>query len=154
MFRMQLHTDITIHASAEEVWQHLTNFANYPEWNPFILRASGNVNYGSKLNVFIQPPGSKGMTFKPIVIKVEPNEEFRWLGKFLLPKLLDAEHIFQIEQTGPNSVRFFQSELFSGLLVPIFKASLQSNSRDGFNAMNQALKARVEQAVKFKSRTL
>jgi hypothetical protein len=146
MFRMQIHTQIEIQASAEEVWQQLTDLASYPKWNPFILRATGNVRTGARLNVFIQPPGSKGMTFTPIVLKAEPQKEFRWLGKFLLPKLLDAEHVFYLEKTGANSVQLFHSEFFSGLLVPLFKRSLEGNSRAGFEAMNQALKNRVERA--------
>jgi len=148
MFRMQINTDIEIHASAEEVWKHLTDFANYPNWNPFILSATGDVHKGERLKVFIQPPGSQGMTFTPIVLKAEPKKEFRWLGNFLLPKLLDAEHVFYIETTGVNSVHFYHSEFFSGLLVPLFKTSLEGNSRDGFEAMNQALKNRAEQAVR------
>ncbi|MGF1977312.1 MAG: SRPBCC family protein [Nostoc sp. CmiSLP01] len=145
---MQIHTDIEIQAPVEEVWQQLTDLANYPKWNPFILRATGNVETGARLNVFIQPPGSQGMTFKPIVLRAEQNKEFRWLGKFLLPKLLDAEHVFYLEQTGTNSAHLYHSEFFSGLLVPLFKRSLEGNSRAGFEAMNQALKTRAERTSK------
>jgi hypothetical protein len=148
IFRMQLHTEIEINASAEEVWHHLTDLESYPEWNPFILRASGEVKYQGILNVFIQPPGSQGMTFTPTVLKAEPNREFRWLGKFLLPKLLDAEHIFYIQELEKNKVKFYHSEFFSGLLVPLFKGSLESSSLAGFKAMNEALKTRSEQAFK------
>jgi uncharacterized protein YndB with AHSA1/START domain len=32
----ELHTEIEIDASAERVWDILTDFASYPQWNPFI----------------------------------------------------------------------------------------------------------------------
>ena len=38
----QLRTHIDIHASPERVWQVLTDFAAYPDWNPFITRASAH----------------------------------------------------------------------------------------------------------------
>ena len=37
----ELHSEIEIDASAERVWGILTDFASYPEWNPFIRRISG-----------------------------------------------------------------------------------------------------------------
>lgn len=36
----ELFTEIEIKATPESVWQLLTDFEKYPEWNPFIRRAS------------------------------------------------------------------------------------------------------------------
>lgn len=96
------------------------------------------------MEVFIQPPKSKGLTLRPNVIRVEPNRELRWLGRLYLPWLFDGEHAFQIEQLGEETVRFVQSEKFNGLLVP-FAASLLSNTLKGFEEMNTALKQQAEQ---------
>src|SRR5215210_9363232 len=37
----ELHSEIEINAPAQRVWEVLTDFASYPQWNPFIRRASG-----------------------------------------------------------------------------------------------------------------
>jgi uncharacterized protein YndB with AHSA1/START domain len=37
----QLHAEIEIDAHAERVWQVLTDFRTYAEWNPFMTQASG-----------------------------------------------------------------------------------------------------------------
>jgi len=37
------------------------------------------------------------MTFRPTILKAEPNRELRWLGHLLVPGLFDGEHIFTIE---------------------------------------------------------
>ena len=103
---MELHTEIEINASSEAVWNLLTDTSRFPEWNPFIRRLQGELKAGQKLVVFIQPSGTRGMEFKPVVLKVEPNKELRWLGRLILPGLFDGEQIFQIEPVGGGRVLF------------------------------------------------
>ena len=141
----ELCTEIEIQATAERVWQLLTDFASFPQWNPFIRRANGDARAGARLNVHIQPSGASGMTFQPTVLKAEPNRELRWLGRLVIPGLFDGEHIFTIEPVGEGRVRFTQREIFTGLLVPLLARGLDTNTRRGFEEMNQALKARAEQ---------
>jgi hypothetical protein len=140
----QLLTEIEINAPPERVWRLLTDFAGFPEWNPFIRRAIGEPRKGAQLEVYLQPSGAKGMTFRPKVLKAEPNRELRWLGHFLIPGLFDGEHIFTIEPLDADGVRFVQRELFTGLLVPLLARSLDKDTRRGFEEMNQALKLRAE----------
>jgi len=141
----ELRTEIEIQASDERVWQLLTDFVSFPQWNPFIRRAKGEAKVGARLEVHIQPSGASGMTFKPTVLKAEPNRELRWLGRLLMPGLFDGEHIFTIETLGANRVRFTQREVFTGILVPLLARRLDTDTRRGFEEMNQALKSRAEQ---------
>ncbi|VVB88316.1 Polyketide cyclase / dehydrase and lipid transport [uncultured archaeon] len=140
----QLRTELEINAPAERVWQLLTDFASYPQWNPFIRRASGEPRKGAQLQVYLQPSGAKGMTFQPKVLKAEPARELRWLGHFLIPGLFDGEHIFTIEPLEAGHVRFVQREIFTGILVSLFSRWLSKDTRRGFEEMNQALKSRAE----------
>ena len=140
-----LPREIEIQASADRVWQLLTDIASFPEWNPFIRRASGEIRIGARLEVHIQPSGASGMTFRPTVLRAEPERELRWLGHLLIPGLFDGEHIFTLESLGANRVRFVQREVFTGLLVPLFARRLETDTRRGFEEMNRALKARAEQ---------
>jgi len=139
----KIATRIEIAAPAEHVWSLLTDFASYPQWNPFIRSLEGLLEMGQTLNVFIQPVGSKGMGFKPKVLSVVPNHEFRWKGKLLVPGLFDGEHYFKIESVSGRTV-LHQGEIFSGILVPLFRSSLDGGTKQGFIAMNEALKQRVE----------
>jgi hypothetical protein len=143
----ELRSEIEIQASAERVWQLLTDFLSFPQWNPFIRKASGNLRVGERLEVNIQPSGASGMTFRPTVLKAEPNRELRWLGHLLISGLFDGEHSFTIEPLGESRVRFIQREVFTGLLVPLFARGLDTDTRRGFEEMNQALKARAEQVA-------
>ena len=142
----EVFTDIEIQAPPDRVWQVLTDFACYPKWNPFIRRISGLPKEGKRLRVYIKPPGTNGRTFRPKVLKAEPKRELRWLGRLLIPGLLDGDHIFTIEQIGSERVRFVQREIFSGLLVSFLLQGLDMKIRLGFEQMNQALKLLAEKA--------
>ena len=141
-----LHSEIEIDTPAERVWGVLTDFASYPQWNPFIRKIRGQPTKGERLEVRIEPPGGRGMTFKPKVLNAEPNRELRWLGHLLVPGLFDGEHSFTIQPLGENRVRFVQREAFKGVLVPLFARSLETNTQLGFEEMNRALKERTEAA--------
>ena len=141
----ELRTEIEIQASAERVWGLLTDFASFPQWNPFIRWAKGEARLGARLEIRIQPSGAGGITFKPTVIKLETMRELRWLGRLVMPGLFDGEHIFNIEPLGQQRVRFTQREIFRGLFVPLLAGDLDTNTLRGFKEMNGALKARAEQ---------
>lgn len=139
-----LHTEIEIDASADRVWAILSDFTSYPQWNPFIRSMVGAPQHGARLQLIIQPSGGKVMRFSPVVLAVEPRRELRWLGRLVFPGVFDGEHRFVIAPLGEAKVRFEQSERFSGLLVSLFRASLDRDTRRGFEEMNRALKARAE----------
>ena len=140
----ELHSEIEIDASAERVWGVLANFASYPQWNPFIRHISGELKVGERFEVRLEPPDSRGITLRPTVLRAEPNRELRWLGHLFVPGLFDGEHSLFIQPLEENRVRFIQSEMFKGVLVPLLARSLDTNTLRGFEEMNGALKERAE----------
>lgn len=141
---IEITTDIEIEAAPERVWAILVDFPAHPRWNPFVRSVEGEPTAGKRLKISVQPVGGKGMTFRPIVLTSTPNQELRWLGRFLLPGIFDGEHYFRIVPLGPNKVRFIHGEKFSGILVALAKSGLEGGTKSGFIAMNTALKARAE----------
>jgi|SaaInlV_100m_DNA_5_1039725.scaffolds.fasta_scaffold00745_19 hypothetical protein len=139
----KIETEIQINASPQEVWSILTNLEKYSDWNPFVINASGVVAVGETIEVLICPPEGKQMLFKPTVTEAEENTKFSWLGRLLMPGIFDGEHIFAITAT-PNGCVLTQNENFSGMLVPLLWKSLNTDTRVGFESMNQALKQRAE----------
>ena len=140
----EIKTETYIHASPEEVWKILMKFDEYSEWNPFIRRMEGDAEAGARMQVDIEPSGSRPITLHPRVLKSEPGRELRWLGHLWRPGLFDGEHVFCIEPLGTGRVRFVHREHFTGLLVPLLFPMVERTTRRGFEAMNGALKARVE----------
>jgi len=139
-----IDTNIEIDAPVADVWATFSDFERWPDWNPFVISLKGRVALGEKLEVRIQPPGGKAMTFKPKVVSFEPENELHWLGHLLLPGVFDGRHQFGFESINGDRTRFTHREEFRGLFVGLLMRMLRDKTTRGFEAMNQALKERVE----------
>lgn len=139
-----LVTQIDIAASPAQVWAVLTDFPAYPSWNPFIKSIEGRPDQEPRFRVRIQPPGQKAMDFRPKVVAWEAQKHFAWKSQWLMPGLFDGEHHFELQPLPNGHTRLIQHEYFSGILVPMMKKMLQTHTRQGFEALNLALKDRAE----------
>jgi len=138
-----LHAAIDIDAPAERVWQVVSDFGKYADWNPFIVRAAGAVRVGERLDITISAPGMKPVTFRPRVLDVEPGRLVRWKGEFKLPGLFDGRHALIVDALDGGRSRFTTHEDVTGLLLP-FAGRVMTASQQGFELMAQALKKRAE----------
>lgn len=141
---MELYTEIEIQATADRVWQHLTNLDDFHLWNPFILSTQAIVRLGEKVQIHVKSAQGKDLNFQTTIIQVEPNHKLSWRGKLIIPGLFDILHSFTIDPVNDNSVRFSQREEFSGLIVPLLAKVLKTKVVHEFELMNQALKVRAE----------
>lgn len=137
----ELKTEIVIHSSPEKIWKILTDFENYPNWNPFITYIKGNLEKGNKIVVNINPPNGSKMVFKPTILTKIENKELVWQGKVLFRGLFDGTHKFELIDNKNGTTTFIQSEKFNGIFVGLFNPQKTQN---GFNEMNKRLKELAE----------
>src|SRR5216683_388851 len=130
---------VDIAATPQQVWAVLADPDAYPQWNPFIRSASGQVAEGATLTLRLVPAQGRAMTFRPKVLAAEP-------GLLLMPGLFDGTHQFALEDMGGHT-RLTQSETFRGVLVPVTGKIITQTEAD-FRALNQALKQRAERATR------
>lgn len=145
MSRTVMDTEIEIDAPAETVWRVLTDFASYPEWNPMIKQASGELRPGARLKVRFEPEGSRGHTFRPKLMVVDPNRELRWLGWPRIPKFFDSEHYWIIDEKPSGKTHLLHGTVVYGLLAPLAGKAMERQSRGPFEDMNRAHKRRAEE---------
>ena len=138
-----LHAAIDIDAPAERVWQVVSDFAQYSDWNPFIVRAAGEPRVGERLDVTIAAPGMKPVSFRPRVLDFQPGRLIRWKGEFKLPGLFDGRHALIVDPLDGGRSRFTTHEDVTGVLLP-FTGKVMTASQQGFELMARAVKERAE----------
>ncbi len=141
----QIYTEIEIAASAERVWQVLTDFPAYPQWNSVVSEIRGEMKVAGRLVVRVPTLGGLPIRLRVRVLRVEPERELRWRGRFVFSSLFAGEHALIIQPLSDGRVRFVQSEVYTGLLARAFLLFMGATNRRIFERMNQALKARAEQ---------
>jgi hypothetical protein len=139
----QIRTEIEIRSTPEIVWRILTDFSKYPEWNPFINKISGELKEGSRLVAHMNINGSRSITAKVILNKVDTYKELRWIGHAGTSGLFEGEHFFSIDSLGNDNVKFTHGEIFTGFLIPLLSRRLDK-AIQSYEAMNKSLKALAE----------
>jgi hypothetical protein len=140
----QLDAYSDIDAPPEKVWAVITDLASFPEWNPFIVRAAGELRVGEKLTVTLQVPEMRPVTFKPRLLDVETGRLIRWKGVTYVPGLFDGRHALSVEPLDGGRSRFRTHEDVTGVLLP-FLGSVMRRTQNGFELLAAAVKQRAEQ---------
>jgi len=133
-------TTIDIDASPAKAWEVLTHFANYPDWNPYLLSIQGNLAPGETLQVTLQPESGAARTFNRRVDSVIQGSEFSWRSKLLSPFFFQGHHLFKVIPRDTGGVRFENIEHFSGILIPLLWPLISAKIQSRFEAMNTAFK--------------
>ena len=138
-----LHAAVDIDAPAERVWQVVSDFGRYSDWNPFIVRAAGEPRVGERLDITIAAPRMKPVSFRPRVLDVERGRLIRWKGEFKLPGLFDGRHALIVDPLDGGRSRITTHEDVTGILLP-FVSKVPAASQQGFDLMARAVKERAE----------
>jgi uncharacterized protein YndB with AHSA1/START domain len=110
--------EVEIAAPREVVWEVLTGFEQWPQWNPEVKSMSlkGSVEPGTEFR-WKAGPGTIVSTLE----QVDPPGYIRWRGRTLSIKAL---HEWRFEPSN-DGTHVESDESFSGLLARLFRGSLQ-----------------------------
>ena len=140
----EIITDIEINAPPQAVWDVLTDFEGYDEWNP-VMEISGTPTEGDRLTMILTLPDRKPQPFKPKVLVAEEPAELRWQGRLFVPGLYDGEHWFELAALDEGRrTQLTHAETFRGVLVGFINRRIGKEGEAAFEEMNAALKERVE----------
>ena len=133
-----------INSTPQAVWDILTHFKNYPQWNPILTKVVGQLSIGNKLEIHITTVGGKSRIYHPKITKIVPNQDLRWTGKFFLPQIFSGERIFLIEKVSNDKINFVNKEIFSGIGIKLAPQKMENDILLSFKKMNEALKKTAE----------
>ena len=138
-----VRTTLFIAAPPERVWQVLTDFRTWPEWNPTIPRIRSEARVGATVRFRIRLEATPELGLAAKIVRCEPNRELAWRGGApLVPALAWGEHYFRLEASGEGTL-FTHGEDFGGLLGLVVRGATYDRTVRGYEAMNRALEARA-----------
>jgi hypothetical protein len=142
----EIDTHIDIAAPPERVWEVLTDFTHYGEWNPFFVAVEGKPEQGEKLALHTKYSARlRPAVFKVSVLTVNAPRALQWGGGLAIPGIADGVHGFELSaDRGITHVRHY--ERLSGLIIPLAGRLITILERH-YDELNSALKGRVERTV-------
>jgi hypothetical protein len=141
----EIITSIGIDAPIDVVWQKLTDFAGYSDWNPYLIRVEGMAEAGTTITVHQVPrPGADIIVAPADVVEIAPYN-MRWIGGLPDRAEFKGDHRFELTEA-QSGVNFIHHEQFSGRQADTILAAYGAIIRDNFERFNRALKAACEEA--------
>lgn len=138
--RKEIRADVFINAPVEKVWVVLTNFADYPKWNPYMREVHGTLAPGKQLEIMLQPVGARPINIHPTVISVQPPREIHWREQLIMPGIYGGDYTCTVVRISDTQSRVFQREVYTGIIVLPSLRWLEDSVGNGFIQMNAALK--------------
>ena len=144
---------IEIESSLETVWQTMTGFDRYPEWNPlnrfFKLDGEAKANERVTFGPHWGPYDLADNATLPEAGFIQRETITVWeenccLAYGVISKLFNAERSQVISKLENGNTRYQTFERISGLLSPLMKLFYGNKILNGFRANGLALKKRCE----------
>lgn len=134
---------IGVQAPAEIVWEVVSDFDRWGEWNPLYVKAAGQLKIGTALTLDQALPGQPVKVIQPIVQDWVPFEQLHWrstrMGGFVT-----AIRYLEVENMGEANATFSNGELFMGMLVKWISKDERRTLKAAFTAMGEAVRDRAE----------
>lgn len=138
----EIKGSVLINAAAEKVWEKMTDFSSYPQWNPWIKSMTGELRVDNIYHVTAQPPGKGATSFKSKLVKIDEGKEMLFRGK-VMGGLVKDDHVFSVDPIDAGKCLFSQSVVFSGPMASLIGSTIMA-SQKGLDDMNAAFKKQCE----------
>ena len=135
---------LEIEAPAELVWEVITDFPRYGEWNPFIVACETTLKPGDPIDLRVALT-SRPQKQREWILSHTPGEQFTYSMKPAPLGLLRSRRQHKVSALGPARCRYESHFELAGTLRPLVTALLGSNLKRGFAGMTAGIKTRAEQ---------
>jgi hypothetical protein len=119
VFAVNCTVEVDIQASAEIVWNILSDAKGFPRWNSTITAIEGEIREGERLKLHV--PGTS-RTFTPKVSGVVPARRMVWRDG--VAGIFRGVRTFVLTPRSSTSTGFTMEERFSGIMFALTKRLL------------------------------
>ncbi|MDO3645900.1 SRPBCC domain-containing protein [Nocardia mangyaensis] len=133
---------IEIDAPAEKVWEVLTDFEHYGEWNTFCVEAASTLVPGDPIDMRVRL-GTNTRAQREWIRTHTPGTEFSYTMKPVALGALHSRRSHTVVALGPNRSRYESRFTLAGWLSPVVVLALGKHLRAGFGAMTAGVGERA-----------
>ncbi len=131
-----------IPAPAQTIWEILADLERWSEWNPVYPSVEGKLRIGEQLVLSEVLLGAPPRMVTSRVVDWVPDTQILW-SETAAGGLVKRLRYLEIEALNETGCVFSNGEVFSGLLAKRALAPQRRRLRQGFEALGEALRARV-----------
>jgi hypothetical protein len=140
-FRIEHRIGVT--ASAEVIWELISNLDGWAGWNPLYPDAKGKLAIGETLRITEALPDKPPRSITPVVVDWEPQAQILWrLDSGLMSRSVRYLEIESLSETG---CIFANGAFFHGMLGEQAAKSARRAIQAGYDALGEAVKRIAEQ---------
>jgi hypothetical protein len=138
-----LNHDLEVKAPAALVWEVITDFAHYRDWNPFVVECRSTLEPGEPIDMQVM------LTDKPqdvheVVVECVPGRRFAYRMKPIPLGALSSLRSHDIASRGAGSSTYRSHFELNGWLAPVVLALYRKNLERAFGSMSAAIQQRAE----------
>lgn len=141
MFTIDKTLDIA--APAEVVWEVLTDFGRYHEWNPFVVDCRATLEPGGTIDMQVKLIG-KPQFQREWIREVQPGQGFAYSMKPVPLGTLRSLRSHALEPLGKEHCRYRSHFELDGWLRPVVLALFEGALQRGFAGMSEGVRTRAE----------
>ena len=138
-----IRTRRTIRLSPEKVWRHLTDTAQYDEWNPLMSDFHGKLEEGANISFRLSLAGRK-LAIAARVVQAD-GHVLRWEGPSskLAARFGHGSHYFRLDAVD-GGTNLEHGEYFGGPAFELAWPALRPRLMKAYGAFNDAFVAHCE----------
>lgn len=136
--------DVEINAPAELVWQVITDFARYGEWNPFVPECRSSLVPGEPIDMLVRVSGTTPRRQREWIRSHTPGHELSYTMKPVPLGTLHSLRSHTITPITADRTRYESHFELAGWLHPLVVALLGKNLRRGFAGMTAGIQKQAE----------
>lgn len=141
----EIRFELDVDASAEVVWEVISDLARYAEWNPFVIRATSACEVGAPIRMKVQMFRAFAQSQTETITEFTAPQRICWGLAGGGWSALSSRRCQVVTPVGPSRCRYVSEFQLHGWFAPVVMGLLGGRLQAGFRAMSHAAKRRAEE---------